>query len=166
MATAAKPPSPTAPKKKSGKFGMFFVLLLFGFAAPFILPTMILLIAGLIPTYVAFFTDNDNQKSGATSVGMMNLAGLVPFIIDLWSGGQTMPNAFRMLGNANNWVVILGAAFIGQLIVYTVPQAIATMTLTHAEGRIKILRKNLELLKESWGPDVATNKSIDKMTPE
>ena len=165
MADAKKTPETKAPKK-SGKFGMFFFLLLFGFAAPFILPTMVLLIAGLFPTYVAFFTDNDNQKSGAVSVGAMNLAGLVPFIIDLWSGGQTMTNAFHILGNANNWLVIMGAAAIGQLIVYAIPQASATMTLTHAEGRVKILKKNLELLKESWGPDVATNKPVDKMIPE
>ena len=165
MAEEKKQPDKKA-AKKSSKFGMFFFLLIFGFAAPFILPTMILLIAGLFPTYVAFFTDNDSHKSGAVSVGAMNFAGLVPFIIDLWSGGQTMPNAFHILGNADNWLVILGASVIGQLIVYAIPQAIATMTLTHAEGRVKVLRKNLELLKESWGPDVATNKPVDKMMPE
>ena len=165
MAEKKKKPDKKA-AKKSGKFGMILFLILFCFATPFIMPTMVLLIAGLFPTYVAFFTDNDNHKSGAVSVGAMNFAGLVPFIIDLWSNGQTIPNAFHILGNANNWLIILGAAFIGQLIVYAIPQAIATMTLTHAESRIKTLRRNLDLLQESWGPEVATNKPIDKMTPE
>jgi hypothetical protein len=74
-----------------------------------------------------------------------------------------MPNAFHILSDSQNWLVILGASGIGQLIVYTVPPAIATLTLTHAESRIKHLRKNLDLLKESWGADVATTKPLDKI---
>jgi hypothetical protein len=154
------------PKKKSGKLGMFTILILLCFAMPFMLPTVVLLLAGLIPTYVALSTDNDPQKSGAVSVGAMNFAGIVPFIIDLWSKGQTMPNALHILGDANSWVVILGAAAIGQLVVYAIPQALATLTLAQAESRVKAMRKNLTLLQESWGPEVATIKPIDKIVME
>ena len=125
-----------------------------------------MLLAGLIPTYVAFATDSDPQKSGAVSVGAMNFAGLVPFIIDLWSKGQTMPNTVHILTTPDSWMIILGAAAIGQLIVYAIPQALATLTLSQAELRVKNMRKNLELLKESWGPEVATTKPIDKIVME
>jgi hypothetical protein len=149
--------------KKSGKLGMFTFLIIFGFAAPFMLPTVILLLVGLIPTYVALATDSDRQKSGAVSVGAMNCAGILPFVIDLWSKGQTMENTLQIMSTTNTWLVILGASAVGQLIVYTIPQAIATLTLTQAESRAKALRKNLELLKESWGPDVATTKPLSKV---
>ena len=152
--------------KKRGKAGTFLFLIIIGLCTPFMLPSVILLIAGLVPTYVAFSTDSDPQKSGAVSVGAMNLAGILPFIIDLWSKGQTMENALQILATANTWLVILGVSAIGQLIVYAIPQAVATLTLVQVEMRLKTLNKNLESLKESWGPDVATAKPIDKIIPE
>jgi hypothetical protein len=96
----------------------------------------------------------------------MNFAGLVPFLIDLWVKGQTMENAFVILRNPSNWLIILGAAGIGQLIVFAVPQAMASMTLAHAESRLKTLKQNLEQLKTSWGPEVATTKPVDKIGRE
>jgi len=150
-------------KKSGGKLGMFTGLIIMGLAVPFMMPTVFLVLLGLIPTYVAFATDNDPQKSGAVSVGAMNFAGILPFIIELWSKGQTMGNAIQIVGKANNWLIILGASAIGQMIVYAIPQALATLTLTQAESRAKSLRKNLDTLKESWGPEVATTKPIDKI---
>jgi hypothetical protein len=152
-------------KKKSGKSGVVGIMILLGCATPFIVPTVMLLVIGLIPTYVELAIDNDRQKSGAVSVGAMNFAGIVPFIIDLWSKGQTMQDALQIMASANTWLVILGAAGIGKLIVHTIPQALATLTLTHAESRVKSLRKNLDMLKDSWGPDVATNKPVDSLIP-
>ena len=151
------------PKKKSGLKATMIAFVVIGLGVTVMMPTMLLLLAAMIPTYVAFMTDSDPQKSGAVSVGAMNFAGVVPFIVDLWSKGQTMTDAIHILGDANSWLIILGAAGIGQLIVYAIPQAIATMTLTHAESRVKALRKNLDMLKESWGPDVASTKPLDKI---
>jgi hypothetical protein len=47
-----------------------------------------------------------------------------------------------------------------------VPQAIATMSLTHAEGRIKTLRKNLDFLKDAWGPEVGTTKPVEQIAED
>ncbi len=160
----AKDDKKSGKKKSGGKLGMFSALIIISLAVPFMMPTVFLVLVGLIPTYVAFATDNDAQKSGAVSVGAMNFAGILPFIIDLWSKGQTMTNAIQIMGNANNWLIILGAAAIGQMVVYAIPQALATLTLTQAESRAKALRKNLDLLKESWGAEVATTKPIDKIS--
>jgi len=162
----AKQKSAAKGKKSSGKLVAFVVFFGLGLATMFMLPTLILVLLGFIPTYVAFGTDTDQQKSGAVSVGAMNFAGLVPFIIDLIQRGQSMPNVFHILANPDSWLIILGASAIGQMIVYAIPQAIATLTLSQAEQRAKILRTNLDTLKEHWGPDVATTKSIDQINQE
>jgi hypothetical protein len=148
------------PRKKGGKLKFILFMILAGAAMPFMLASILLVLAGLAPTYVAFATDDDPEKTGATSVCAMNLAGIFPFLIDLWIKGQTPGNALRILSDPNSWLIILGAAAVGQLIIYTVPQAIATLSLTHADGRAKALRKNLDMLKESWGPEVATTKPV------
>lgn len=159
----AKKPADTSKKKKGGKAGFFFILILFALAAPFFMPTLTLLLVGLLPTFVALITDTDPQKSSTASIGAMNFAGLVPFLIDLWAKGQTMENAFILLRNPSNWLIILGAAAVGQLIVFAVPQVMASMTFISAESRLKLLKRNLEQLKTSWGPDVATTKPLDKI---
>jgi hypothetical protein len=152
----------TKPKKR-GKLGFYTTLLIMMVAAPFMFPTVVLLMAGLIPTIVAFCVDKDREHSSATAIGAMNCAGLTPFVVDLWVKGQTMGNAFHILTEPGNWLIILGSAAIGQMIVSVVPQAMATLTLAHSEMRVKNLKNNLELLKKSWGPDVGTTKPVDQV---
>ncbi|MDP9127928.1 MAG: hypothetical protein M3N08_06695 [Pseudomonadota bacterium] len=150
-------------QKRGGKIGFFFFMIAFGAAVPFIFPTLMLLLIGMIPTLVAIMTDNDRHKSSVASVGAMNAAGVTPFAIDLWSKGQTMENTFHILRDPSNWLVILGAAGIGQLILFAVPQAVASLSIARSEARLKLLRKNLESLKESWGADVGTTKPLDRL---
>ncbi|MFA4994940.1 MAG: hypothetical protein WC521_06520 [Bdellovibrionales bacterium] len=154
------------PKKGGGKFKFILGAIMIAVAMPFMLASVMLLIAGLVPTYVAYATDDDPDKTGATCVCAMNLAGIFPFLMDLWIKGQTPNNALLILSDANSWLVILGASAIGQLIIYAVPQAIATMSLTHAEGRIKTLRKNLDFLKDAWGPEVGTTKPVEQIAED
>lgn len=151
------------PKKGGGRVRFYTALIIAGFAAPFMFPTLILIMIGLLPTLVAFFVDRDREHSSATAVGAMNCAGITPFVIDLWIKGQSMDNVFRILSDPSSWLIILGAAAIGQTIVSVVPQAMATLTLAHSELRIKTLKQNLERLNESWGPDVGTTKPIEKL---
>lgn len=164
MAEDKKPAAAEGKKKKKGKAGFFLIMILFALMAPFMMPTLTLIMVGMMPTFVALLTDTDPEKSATSSVGAMNIAGLVPFLIDLWVKGQTMENAFIILRTPANWLIILGAAAIGQLIVFAVPQAMASMTFIHAESRIKNLKRNLDQLKASWGPDVATTKPLDQIT--
>ncbi len=85
-------------------------------------------------------------------------------MIDLWVNGQSMDTVFHILGQSSSWLVILGAAAVGQLIVFAIPQAMTSLTLARAELRLKILKTNMEKLKSTWGPDVATTKPLDKIT--
>jgi hypothetical protein len=163
-AKGAKPDKGKKSKKGGGKLGLYTTLVVVGFAAPFMLPTMILLLAGMLPTLIAFFIDKDRQHSSAIAIGAMNFAGLTPFLIDTLIKGQSMGNVFQILSDPSSWLIVLGAAAIGQMIVSVVPQALATLTLAHSELRIKTLKNNLEQLRNRWGPDVGTTKPIDSLT--
>jgi len=148
---------------KGAKLGFYVTMVAAGVAAPFMFPTLLLVLIGLLPTIVAFCVDKDRERSSAFAVGAMNCAGLTPFVIDLWLKGQIMGNVFLILSDPNSWLIILGSAAIGQMLVSIVPQAMATLTLAHSESRIKTLKHNLEQLKASWGPDVGTTKPIDQL---
>jgi hypothetical protein len=151
-------------KKKGGAIGFIFLMIIIGASVPFIYPTIFLFV-GMLPTLVALFTTSSDDKQGAsvTAIGAMNAAGLTPFVIELWEKGQTMGEALRIMGTPETWLVMFGAAAVGQLILFAVPQAITSLTLARAESRVQLLKRNLETIKTIWGPDVATTKSMEKI---
>jgi hypothetical protein len=161
MADSPKAPAPkdALPKKKGG--ARFILIMIFlGALVPFGLPTLLLSL-GLLPTLVALMTETDEGLSAVMTVGFMNFAGVVPFVIELWEKDQTMEAALGIIRQPVTWLVMFGAAGIGHLILYTVPQIVATFTLTRQEGRLRALKDGQEELKNVWGPEVATNKSVD-----
>ena len=137
-------------------------MVLAGAMVPFGMPTLLICI-GLLPTVVALVTDKDPQHHSAMTIGFMNVAGVVPFLIDLWTQGQTMEAAFAILRDLNSWLIMFGSAAIGHLLLYAIPPAMATMTLSRLETRLKILQDALVQLQEIWGPDVASKKTPDQL---
>lgn len=153
-----------ANKKKKGGFKIVpFILLLI--IMPFIMPT-VLLLAGMLPTLVALVTDDDKEKSRAVTVGAMNFAGVAPFLIELWEQGQTMDVALAIVMQPNNWLVMLGAAAVGHMILYVVPPMIVSLTINQNATRYEKLKESIEQLKEIWGPEVTTLTPIDLVKRE
>jgi hypothetical protein len=152
-----------AGKKSGGKKGIILFMIIFGISFWFVFPTLVLFLVGMFPTFIALLTDTDRQRTSSAAVGAMNAAGVTPFVIDLWTKGQTMENVFQILREPSSWLIMLGAAGVGQLIAFAVPQMVASLTLTQDEARLKILRANLESLKEVWGPEVGTTKPMNKL---
>lgn len=156
-------------KKKGGGILVVLFMILLGCLVPFGVPTLLVCL-GLLPTFVALFTDTDQNRYGLASVGYMNLAGVLPFLIDLWQNGQTMDAAMAILRDPFSWVVMLGSAGVGHLILYAVPPAVASFILMRQEGRLRVLREGRQQLEAIWGPDVANalplemvrhNKGVD-----
>lgn len=168
MATGKKdekksPSSQNARPRKSGKLKFFTLAIISGLSLLFVMPSFILVMAGMIPTLVSLVTDDDKEKSPTVAIGSMNFVGTLPFLIDLWSRGQTIGNVVNIMSQMTTWVVIFGAAAMGKLIIFAVPQATATITLANAERRLKLLNENLNSLKAAWGPDVATTKPLNSL---
>jgi hypothetical protein len=165
-AEAAAPAAakPAAGAKKGGALGFMILMVVCGALVPFVYPTLFLF-AGMAPSLLALLAlNNDKQGASISTVGIMNAAALTPFIIELWVKGQTMEASMRILCQADFWMVMFGAAGVGQLIYFAVPQAITSLTLARAEARVQLLKQHLETLKGTWGPDVATTKPMEKAT--
>lgn len=159
---AKKKERKTAPSRRKGGLLFFCIMIIVGAIVPFGLPTLLLCL-GLLPTLVALITDTDPKKSAAAAIGFLNVAGVAPFILELWEKGQTMENAMQIVLDSTTWLIMLGAAALGQLLIYAVPPVVASMTLMKLEARLRLLRDGLSQLKEIWGPDVATHKAVDQV---
>jgi hypothetical protein len=145
-------------RKGSGLLGLVFFLILL----PFIFPTFLVCL-GLAPTLVAAFTDDDPDKSRTICVGSVNFAGVFPFLLDLWQKGQTMPAAVSIILNPESWLIMLGAAAIGYLILFTIPPMAAFYAQNQAQNRLAKLEESLNQLKGIWGPEVATNEGLEQV---
>ncbi len=156
-APAAKPKS-----KRSGGLRFVAAMILAGAVLPLGMPTL-LVCAGLLPTLIALIADRDRHKSMAMTIGFLNLAGVFPFVLELWERGQSMAVALDIVKRPETWVVMLGSAAIGRLLIYAVPPAMAIMAVVRMESRLKTLREASERIKTTWGNDVSTNVPIEEV---
>ena len=133
---------------------------LMGCIIPFGLPTLLVCI-GLLPTLVALFTDTDANRSSLATVGYMNLAGVLPFLVELWQKGQSMDVAMTIIRDPYSWVIMFGSAGVGHLILYAVPVMISSIVILNLESRQRTLLEGKQQLEAIWGAEVGTTSSLD-----
>ena len=127
--------------------GIFLLMLGFVLA----LPTVPLLIVGMIPTAVAFFVDRSPGKSAAICVLGLNFAGVAPFIAILWKGSNTLSQSLSMLGDVYVWFVMYGAAALGWLLSMGLAPLVASFLKIAAALQIAALRAQQAKLRDEWG---------------
>jgi hypothetical protein len=159
-----KAPAPKAQKsgKKSGGAGFWGVILSLIVGVLWFLPTTVFLLISLWPTFAAWLFDTSRDKTSSITVGVMNLAGAVPFLLKLWRDGASLDHAFEILQNPITMLGIFGAAAAGLAVFYIVPAIVSVFITIQAETRIRSLKAGQQELIDSWGNDVATTKPVDE----
>ncbi|AUN28882.1 hypothetical protein [Niveispirillum cyanobacteriorum] len=152
------------PKRRSGGGGALLLLLLLAPAGLMMMPTSVLVLAGLAPTFVAYLIDRDPEKSAAMTVGAMNLCGIAPFVVRLWQRGHEMAVTLRMLADPGTWLIMFGAAAIGWLMYFFIPQIVAAIMSLRSQAKIKELEERRSLLIADWGTEIM-GKGDDKPEP-
>lgn len=148
--------------KKKGSFRFILLMVLIGGLIPLGVPTLILGL-GLLPTLVAFFTDTSPRRYSFMTIGFMNIAGVAPFVVALWQRGHTVEESLRIMSQPITWLVMFGAAAIGQLLLYTIPPFVTMITANRLENRLEMLKEARKKLVEIWGEEVAENIPIDEI---
>ena len=77
------------------------------------MPTVVLVIFGLLPAIVAWVVDRSEQKYAMWCVFGMNFSGLLPFLMDIWFKDHTTDAAIAILTNVFDLMVIYSAAAFG-----------------------------------------------------
>src|SRR3546814_15370749 len=118
----------------------------------------------MAPTWVTYITDRSRDKHVAITVGMLNLAGTLPAIIDLWSRGQSHATAMLLIGDVFVWALAYGAAFAGWGLFAGMPTLVGSFYRMTTEARIKGLVKQQKALIAEWGHAVA--EGIGAVVPD
>lgn len=150
------------PKKKrklTWKETMFLVLALL--MAIVFLPTTLMLCVGMLPTIVCGAVDKTRGMVRTMSVGSMNLAGCIPFVIELWAKGHTFEISFDYLVQPRTIIVMYFAAAMGYLIDWAMTGIVRSIMVEKAKGRIKDVEKRHNALIERWGREVSGRIPMD-----
>lgn len=157
---ARKPhPAPSRPPARDAKgkasWAPFWLAIAFVLVVIVSLPTVILLFFGMLPAIVAVIVDRTPQKYSSYCVGSMNFAGIFPYLLDLWSGDQSVGAAANILTNVFALVVMYGAAAFGWMVFIAVPPVVGVFLTAMAQRRVAQLREMQQDLVTEWGPEVA-----------
>ena len=138
------------------------VLLSFAMVAGAVmLPTTVVLMAGMLPTFIILLFDRTPEKARVITVGAMNLAGCMPFILEIWHRGHTVEIALKYITEPRTIVIMYFAAAIGYMIDWVVSGLVAAVMVQRAKSKLADLEKRRKMLEERWGKEVTGQYALD-----
>jgi hypothetical protein len=150
-------------KKRRGLSGRSRILMIMGLiVAVIFMPTAILLTVGMLPSMVALIIAPRRQKAKAITVGAMNLAGCVPFILQLWTSDNTAVHSFMIITDPRTIIVMYCAAGVGYAIDWAVSGLVSTIMVQSGSVRIQQISKRQAELVARWGREVTGEIPTDR----
>jgi hypothetical protein len=116
--------------------------------------TLIVLIIGMVPTFVAFLIDRHPMKYTTRTVGYLNFCGVLPYALELWQGANDFQAALELILDPLAWLIILCSAAAGWAIVYSVPPVVSAYLAVTSEIKEKTFSGRQKELVEQWGSGV------------
>ncbi|CAK0769124.1 putative DUF805 domain-containing protein [Azospirillaceae bacterium] len=161
-----------APKKGRGKkkdngniFLMVIVLMMAPLAMAFVGSALVIII-GIIPTVVATILDRSETRTAMVTVGSLNIAAMLPFMIRLWLRDNSLSGAIHIAIDPLFWLISYGAAGLGWFLHSSVPPTIVNLQMMRIEARIRSLRDRQVALIKEWGPEVAGEREEELLAVE
>lgn len=119
------------------------------------LPTVLVIGMGLLPTFAALLVDVHPKKYAAWSVGLLNAAGLLPYLGKVWMEGHDLDAAYAVLSDVVAWLVVYSAAGAGWLVYMAMPALGSVIVDMRSNSRIRRLKAEKQALIDEWGEAVA-----------
>lgn len=130
------------------------------------LPTVLLLLFGMLPTIVAWVVDRSQQKYAMFCVCGMNFSGLFPFLTDIWFKTHSTDAAVAILTNVFDLMVIYGAAAFGWMMFIAVPPVVTQFISVMLQRRVTTLRAQQQKIIEEWGEGVSMLVEAQQMAAQ
>jgi hypothetical protein len=119
------------------------------------LPLCLLLVAGLLPTFVAALVDRHRARYLARAVAATNLAGVVLPALELLRVGISLAGVAHVLGDPVMWLVMYGAAGVGWVLKLGMPPLCRVVIDIRADQLQQRLEQRAAELVKEWGEEVA-----------
>ena len=110
--------------------------------------------AAMLPTIFAIFFDKNSHRCLSATICSFNLIGVMPYLIRMWESSSVDYVAKQILADVGTWMIIYGAAFIGQLLYASMPLLIVKLYSTKINVKISKYEKKHKALCDQWGIDI------------
>ena len=158
--TASPPPASPSTKKQVSRF-ITFLLCLIPLALVF-RPTAAIIIVGLIPSYVAFMVDRDPKKYTATAVAALNMVGILPVLIKLWTSGHSLSAVGELLSSPFNWAMMFSGAAVGWVLMSVIPALMVAIMMGQDKIKLSQIKARQKQMLEEWGPELNQSSPAPK----
>jgi hypothetical protein len=113
----------------------------------------IFFIAAMLPTVGAVIIDKRDTKCVSATICTFNLIGVLPFLFDILRSSSFNIAAKAVISDIMTWLTIYMAAFIGQLVIWILPEIIAKIYIAKSTIMVSLLEAKRDKLCEEWGID-------------
>ncbi len=147
----------TAEKEEaSGKrrIGSGMVWLIAGIVLFAFFESIILLLIGMAPTLVAVIFDRSPSKNQTRTVGYLNFAGCLPWVIDYWLVGGDFVRVFDVFADPMALFVMYSSAALGWLLFFALRPIVGSYLTVAAEIKEKQISRVQQSMEEEWGPEI------------
>jgi hypothetical protein len=107
--------------------------------------------AAMLPTILAIFFDRNIHKCASATICTFNLIGVLPYLIRLWNSNSINSMAKSVIVDVDSWMVIYGAAFVGQLLYMSLPLLIVKLYAAKVQVQTTGIEKQYLQISEEWG---------------
>jgi hypothetical protein len=107
----------------------------------------------MLPTIFAIFFDKNEHRCLSATICSFNLIGVMPYLIRVWEANSVDYLSQQLLADVGTWMVIYGAALIGQLLYASMPLLIVRIYSARMRVRTEKYEKRHKELCEQWGID-------------
>ena len=131
------------------------LLPLLGFS---MLPILIVLLIGLMPTITVLITDYKNSDK-LMVIGCFNMAGVFIYIFNVINKFD-VHNALSIASDVFNLIVMLGSAAVGMALYSELPKFFISYSKISSEKRLKQIDEKLSKIEEEWGGGALRTKEV------
>lgn len=151
---AKKEPKEKAPTRKMGKKYKIFLILFCLVAMAFLRTGFVFIIVAMLPSIVAYYVDQSDNRYTFRSIFYCNSAGVLPYLAQLIEYGPRSSNIQGVMDHPVTWLVVFGSAAGGFMLTVVTP-VIAEMLVgsihhTHVRG----LQRAQKKIEKEWGNEI------------
>ncbi|MBE6452470.1 MAG: hypothetical protein E7012_03155 [Alphaproteobacteria bacterium] len=123
----------------------------------FIAPQIAIILAiGLLPTFTVLLTDS-KKTDKLLIVGCFNMTGIFVCMMDIFKQ-YSLTHSVSILSNVFNIIIMLGAAALGMIIYYELPNLFVMISKASVHRRLRNIDDKIEKLTTEWGSEIIQDK--------
>lgn len=126
--------------------------------------SIVLLLIGMAPTGVAMLFDRSPSRNQTRTVGYLNFAGCLPWVIDYWLVGGDFSRVFDIFADPMALFVMYSSAALGWLLFFAIRPIVGSYLAVSADLREKQIGRVQRKMEEEWGPEI--RKDAEERTAE